>query len=88
LFGSLAIAGGDAGPDKMFKPKGVVKAGGTGLLPNAPAAAVAVAAAADGSKFAAADAGNYTYTVHAVNECGISEGKNPAARSLSGGRRQ
>jgi hypothetical protein len=80
LFSSLAIAGPDAGPDKMFKPKGVIKPGGVaGAIPNVPAAVTVAAASADGSKFAAADAGNYTYMVYAINEYGISEGKSPAA---------
>ena len=84
LYGSLSIAQ-DAGPDKMFKPKGVIKPGGiigkAGSIPNKPATVTAVAAAdASGeSKFVAADAGNLTYMVHSINEYGISEGTGPAA---------
>jgi hypothetical protein len=80
LFGPLAIAGADAGPDKMFKPKGVIKPGGiAGAIPSAPASVTVAADTVDGSQFVAADAGNYTYMVCAVNEYGISEGKSPAA---------
>ena len=83
LFSSLAIAGPDAGPDKMFKPKGVINPGGVsgfaGSLPNAPAGVTLAAGTEDGSKFVAGDAGNYTYMVYAINEYGISEGKSPAA---------
>ena len=79
LFGTLSIAG-EAGPDKMFKPKGVIKPGGTaGGIPNKPDSVTVSAAAAGGSQFTGTDAGNYTYTVHAVNEHGISEGTSPAA---------
>jgi hypothetical protein len=80
LFSPLAIAGSDAGPDKMFKPKGIIKPGGiAGAIPNTPAAVTVAADDADGSQFVAADAGNYTYMVYAINEYGISEGKSPAA---------
>ncbi|MDR1351671.1 MAG: hypothetical protein LBK05_00185 [Treponema sp.] len=82
LYGSLSIAD-DAGPDKMFKPKGVVKPGGiighAGGIPNKPVSAALSAAASGQSQFLAADAGNYTYLVHAINEYGISEGVSPAA---------
>ena len=79
LFGSLAIAG-EAGPDKMFKPKGTVKPGGVaGGIPNKPDTVTVSVAAAGTSQFTGAEAGNYTYTVHAVNEHGISEGTSPAA---------
>jgi hypothetical protein len=79
LYGPLLIAG-DAGPDKMFRPKGVIKPGGVpGGLPNMPAAVTVAADEENGSKFASADAGNYTYTVYAVNEYGISEGRSPSA---------
>jgi hypothetical protein len=79
LFGSLAIAG-DAGPDKMFRPKGVIKPGGVpGGLPNSPATVTVAAAANTGSKFTGTDAGNYTYMIYAVNEYGISVGTSPSA---------
>ena len=83
LYGPLSIAE-EAGPDKMFKPKGVIKPGGivgkAGGFPNKPAAATLSAAPASGaSRFLAGDAGNYTYLVYAVNEYGVSEGTSPAA---------
>jgi hypothetical protein len=75
LYAPLAIAGDDAGPDKLFRPKGKITPGGIAGLPNIPQSFTASAAANPNSKFLAADAGNYTYTVHAVNEYGVSEGK-------------
>jgi len=78
IFGTLKIGGDTAGVDKMFKPKGLVKPSGK-TPPNIPSALTAVAASGAGSLFLAGDAGNYTYTVHAVNEYGISEGKTIAA---------
>lgn len=79
-FGTLAIAGEDAGPDLLFQPKKAVSPGGiVGLLPNPPATVTVSAAANPASKFLAADAGNYLYTVHAVNESGTSAGTSPAA---------
>jgi hypothetical protein len=76
IYGTLRIAD-DAGPDKLFKPRHIITPGGDpGSLPNAPA--VTAAAAGDGSLFLAVDAGNYNYTVYAVNEYGISEGASPA----------
>jgi hypothetical protein len=84
LYGSLSIAE-DAGPDKMFKPKGVIKPGGivgkAGSFPNKPASVTLSAAAATSgtSRFLASDGGNYTYLVYAINEYGISEGTSPSA---------
>jgi hypothetical protein len=80
LFGPLAIAGNDAGPDKMFRPKGTVKPGGAqGKMPGKPASVSLSTRPAGGSLFDTKGAGNYAYTVHAVNEYGISEGTSPAA---------
>jgi hypothetical protein len=80
LYSSISIAGDDAGPDKLFRPKNTVKPGGVdGLIPNPPQTVAATAATNEKSQFLAADAGDYLYTVHAVNENGISEGKSVAA---------
>ena len=80
LYAPLAIAGDDAGPDKLFRPKNKIKPGGiTDKLPNPPDTVAALVAANTNSKFLAGDAGNYLYTIHAVNEAGISEGKPLAA---------
>jgi hypothetical protein len=80
LYSSISIAGDDAGPDKLFRPKNTVKPGGVdGLLPNPPQAFTASAATNGKSQFLATDAGDYLYTVHAVSENGISEGKPLAA---------
>jgi hypothetical protein len=79
LYGTLQIAG-EAGPDKMFRPKNVVKPGGIiNGLPNAPATVTISAAANDASKFISSDSGEYTYLVHSINKYGISTGVSPAA---------
>jgi hypothetical protein len=76
LYSPLTIAGNDAGPDKLFRPKNKIKPGGIAdKLPNPPDSVTASSAANPNSKFLAADAGNYNYTVYSVNESGISEGK-------------
>jgi hypothetical protein len=80
LYATISIAGDDAGPDKLFRPKNAVKPGGVdGQLPNPPQTVAASAATNGKSQFLAADAGDYLYTVHAVSENGISEGKPLAA---------
>lgn len=79
-IGSTIKLSGDAGADKFFQVKGKVTAqGDVNKRPATPSAFTASAGAVDGSKFAEADAGDYMYTVHAVNAYGISEGKNLAA---------
>jgi hypothetical protein len=81
LYGSLAIAGSEAGPNKMFMPKRVVKPLGN-TPPNKPASvALSLNAAGVGtsSKFFTPDAGIYTYEVFAVDEYGISEGTSATA---------
>ncbi len=72
----IRFSGKDAGADKYFHVKGVVKAAGDPLKrPAAPQSVAASSGSQDGSKFVAEDAGTYLYTVHAVNAFGISEGK-------------
>lgn len=72
---TLRFSGAGAGADKFFRVKGVVEAeGDANLRPGAPASVTASAASATGSKFGTGDAGNYKYTVHAVNAYGISAG--------------
>jgi hypothetical protein len=80
LHGTIKIAGNEAGPDKLFFPKGKVKPGGiVDRLPNPPTAVTASVASAPNSQFLTSDAGDYRYTVHAVNEAGTSDGKALAA---------
>lgn len=75
-IGSTIKLSGEAGADKFFQVKGKVNAqGDVNKRPATPSAFTAAANPADGSKFVAADAGDYMYTVHAVNAYGISEGK-------------
>lgn len=77
-IGSTIQLSGAAGADKFFQVKGVVTADGPDR-PIAPASVTVAAASATGSKFAALDAGDYLYTVHAVSNGGISAGTSPAA---------
>lgn len=79
-IGSTIKLSGEAGADKFYQVKGKVYAqGDVGKRPATPTVFTAAASSADGSEFAEADAGDYMYTVHAVNAYGISEGKALAA---------
>jgi hypothetical protein len=74
--------GEDEGADKFYRVKGKIDAKGDATLrPNAPTVAAAAGAAGAGetSRFAAVDAGDYFYTVHAVNKYGVSAGASIAA---------
>jgi hypothetical protein len=73
---NIRFSGESAGPDKFYHVKGVVKADGIAAeRPSTPTAVVAVAQASSaGSQFASGDAGDYSYTIHAINRAGISEG--------------
>lgn len=71
-FSDPILISGAGGPDKMFFVRGNIAANGLAAMrPNAPTIAGAAAAEAT-SKFIAADAGNYTYAVHAIDENGQS----------------
>ncbi|MDR0719345.1 MAG: hypothetical protein LBF78_06885 [Treponema sp.] len=78
---NIKFTGDAAGPDKFYRVKGLVEAAGDAIeRPLAPTSvALTPKASAAGSKFLAADAGDYKYVVHSVNAKGISEGKNAAA---------
>lgn len=77
---TLRFTGDDAGADKFFRVKGTVVAEGSSTLrPSAPESVTGLSAADASSKFAADDAGDYVYTVHAVNANGTSAGTSPAA---------
>ena len=78
---TIALSGENAGADKFYRVKGIVTAAGsTTQRPTKPTSVTAaITASATGSKFATADAGNYNYTVHAVNAYGISAGTAIAA---------
>jgi hypothetical protein len=73
----IQFSGESAGPDKFYRVKGKVSAAGDAdRRPLAPTSvALAAATGTAGSLFAAADAGDFKYTVHAVNAKGVSEGK-------------
>jgi hypothetical protein len=81
----IIIAGEQGGPDKMFFCRGPVAALGVAAdRPNAPA--IAAAAAPDAlSQYVAADAGNYTYAVHAIDENGISAASAPVTVAVAAG---
>lgn len=77
---NIALSGDDAGDDMFFEVKGVVSAEGDATRrPAAPGSVTASAASGTGSLFVAADAGDYMYTVHAVNQYGISAGTSLSA---------
>lgn len=73
---TIQFTGDGAGADKFYHVKGKVSAAGDSLKrPPAPASVAAQASSSvDGSEFTADFAGDYNYTVHAVNQYGISEG--------------
>ena len=81
-MGTIQIgANANAGPDKLFFPKGkIVTKGDPVKKPNKPTF-TAVAAAASGSQFTA---GNHTYQVFAVNNRGISEANSVNVAVASG----
>jgi hypothetical protein len=73
---TIKFSGDDAGADKFYHVKGVVKA--EGLANERPKAPTSVTAAvtpgAADSQFISSDVGDYSYTVHQINRAGISEG--------------
>jgi hypothetical protein len=75
-YGTIKF-GEEEGVDKFYRVKGIISANGNPQeRPAAPAATASAAAPTDGSvsQFLAADAGNYKYTIHAINKFGISDG--------------
>ena len=77
---TIKFTGEGAGADKFYHVKGAVYAAGDTLKrPAAPASVTAVAAANSKSSFESDDAGDYKYTVHAVNQYGISAGTDVSA---------
>jgi hypothetical protein len=81
----IIIAGEQGGPDKMFFCRGPVAALGVAAdRPNAPAIA-AVTAPDALSQYVAADQGNYTYAVHAIDENGISAASDPVTVAVAAG---
>lgn len=79
------IAGKEGGFDKMFFARDAVAAiGDAAKRPGVPS--ITAAAAANGSsKFVTADAGDYTYAVHAISEDGISAASTVATVSVAAG---
>ena len=72
--------GESAGADKFFRVKGKVSATGNILKrPGVPTVTIGTTVTNAASQFLAADAGAYTYRVHAINAYGISEGASAAA---------
>jgi hypothetical protein len=65
--------GDEAGADKFFRVRGIVSPRGNAKRrPNAPDSVTAATASDSASKFFTADAGDYLYTVHAIDDHGIS----------------
>lgn len=72
---NIALDGEGAGGDMFYEVKGKVQAEGDVMTRPQPVASVTASAATNAkSKFVATDAGDYKYTVHAVNASGISAG--------------
>ncbi len=77
---NIALSGEEAGDDMFYEVKGnVVAEGDVSKRPSAPASVTATAAGGTGSLFKAEDAGDYKYTVHAINAYGISAGTDASA---------
>ena len=76
---NIALDGEEAGADMFYEVKGKVVAEGDSTRRPAAPASVTASASGSGSSFAGTDAGDYTYTVHAVNQYGISAGTSIAA---------
>lgn len=76
---NIALSGEEAGDDMFFEVKGEVVAEGDSTRRPAAPASVTASASGSGSSFTANDAGDYMYTVHAVNQYGISAGTSIAA---------
>jgi hypothetical protein len=78
---TIRFAGPNVGADKFYHVKGRVSAAGDAN--DRPVMPTSVAGSAltsqPNSKFAAGDAGDYLYRVHAVNSYGISEGRDISA---------
>lgn len=79
-YGSTIHFGQTEGADKLFKVKGIVVPRGLGRpkRPKTPANVTATTSSDSNSKFGASDAGNYKYTVYAINGQGVSAGKDLA----------
>ncbi len=72
---NIALSGEEAGDDMFYDVKGVVTAeGDTTRRPAEPESVTATVADNADSQFTSDDAGDYIYTVHAVNQYGISAG--------------
>lgn len=76
---NIALSGEDAGDDLFYEVKGTVAAEGDATRRPAAPASVTASASGSGSSFAVTDAGDYMYTVHAVNQYGISAGTSISA---------
>lgn len=76
---NIALSGEEAGDDMFFEVKGEVVAEGDATRRPAAPASVTASASGSGSSFTSNDAGDYMYTVHAINQYGISAGTSIAA---------
>lgn len=76
---NIALSGEEAGDDMFFEVKGEVVAEGDATRRPAAPTSVTASASGSGSSFTANDAGDYMYTVYAVNQYGISAGTSIAA---------
>jgi hypothetical protein len=84
-LGTLSF-GADAGPDKLFKPKGIITArGDPNKRPNTPTTVTVTATSGAGSQFVDADEGNYIYDIFAMDKTGISAAKTASAVEVETG---
>jgi len=74
-YGSVVDFGSSAGGDRFFEVKGAVIPDTHSDAPEAPSAVTSATATDAHSKFGATDAGNYKYSVHAINRFGVSVAK-------------
>jgi hypothetical protein len=84
VFGGDISIGQRSGPTKFFRPKGTIVANGDAAKrPGAPATVVLTAQTKTGGLgFLTADAGDYEYVVHSINQYGTSAGT-PASAAVS-----
>ena len=78
-YGTVVDFGSSAGGDRFFKVKGLVESDNDPDAPESPSALTSATATDAKSKFATADAGNYKYSVYAINRYGTSIVKELAA---------
>ena len=75
-YGTTVDFGSSAGGDRLFYVKGEILPSTKPSAPEAPSNVTSSTATDTKSKFSTSDAGNYKYSVHAINKRGVSVAKN------------